>query len=497
MKKKIGFFIGVLVIIIIIIIGIVIWKITENNSQEKNNNSSNETEKLVKEESKKEIKKDILVEYNADDTWQDGENTAIKYTVKISNKSQEDISNWKVVFDVNETTKISQFWNANLELANSQLKANSVEYNKTIKKDNQIEFGLILLDKSKEAIKGYKLYIDENEYVGKTEEIKKENKEEVKKEVEKSKTEVNIPNNEKGSPVELHGRLSVEGTRIVDKNGQNFIIQGVSTHGIAWFPEYVNYEAFRTLRDDFNVNTIRLAMYSDVNAGYKEELHEKVAEGVEYAKKLGMYVIIDWHILNDNNPNQNKEQAKKFFTEMTGKYKDYDNVLYEICNEPNGNVTWDDDIKPYAEEIIDLIRKTDDKAIIIVGTPTWSQDVDIASKNPITERNNIVYALHYYAATHKENLRNKLETALENNLPVLVSEFGICDASGNGEINEEEANKWISTLREYGIGYVCWNLSNKNESSALLKASTNTTSDWTDEELSQEGLWLKTTYNNN
>ena len=61
-------------------------------------------------------------------------------------------------------------------------------------------------------------------------------------------------------------------------------------------------------------------MYSDRNAGYKESMHEKVSEGVEYAKKLGMYVIIDWHILNDNNPNQNKESAKKFFTEMANKY---------------------------------------------------------------------------------------------------------------------------------------------------------------------------------
>ena len=319
---------------------------------------------------------------------------------------------------------------------------------------------------------------------------------EEQKEIEEVKEEnVNL-NSEKNTPIDAHGKLSVKGKNIVDKNGDNFIIQGVSTHGIAWFPQYVNKDTFKTLRDEFNVNTIRLAMYSDTNAGYNENLHTKVSEGVQYAKELGMYVIIDWHILGDNNPNQNKDKAISFFTEMANKYKDDDNVIYEICNEPNGNVTWDKDVKPYAEEVISVIRKIDNDAIIIVGTPTWSQDVDIASNNPITGYDNIVYALHFYAATHKENLRNKLKTALDNNLPVLVSEFGICDASGNGKIDEVEANKWISYLRENKIGYVCWNLSNKDESSSILKSTTDKISNWNDSELSKEGMWLKNIYVN-
>ena len=150
----------------------------------------------------------------------------------------------------------------------------------------------------------------------------------------------------------------------------------------------------------------------------------------------------------------------------------------------------------FSRELITTIREKDKDAIIIVGTPTWSQDIDIVSKSPIEGENNIVYALHFYAATHKQDLRNKLKTALDNNLTVLVSEFGICDASGNGNIDINEANNWIQYLRENGIGYVCWNLSNKNESSSLLKNTTQKISNWTDEELSEEGKWLKETYNN-
>ena len=292
------------------------------------------------------------------------------------------------------------------------------------------------------------------------------------------------------TPVGAHGRLSVKGTKLVDKNGEIYSLKGVSTHGIAWFPQYVNKDTFQTMRDDWGINVVRLAMYTDPSAGYSTAMHEKVKEGVGYATDLGMYVIIDWHILSDGNPNTYKQQAISFFKEMTTLYKDYDNVIYEICNEPNGNVTWSKDIKPYAEAVIKEIKTISPNALILCGTPTWSQDVDVVANDPIQGYDNIMYTLHFYADTHRDNIRNKAQVALDKNLPLFVSEFGICDASGNGNINEEEANKWIDFLNKNNISWVCWNLSNKNESSALLSPSTNKISGWTIDELSREGKWL-------
>ena len=292
------------------------------------------------------------------------------------------------------------------------------------------------------------------------------------------------------TPVSIHGNLSVQGTNIVDRNEKNFQLRGVSTHGIAWFPQYVNQEAFNYMRDNWKINCVRLAMYSNPNDGYNANSKELVKQGVNYAKNAGLYVIIDWHILNDNNPNQYKSEAISFFKEMANLYKNDPNVLYEICNEPNGDVQWSRDIKPYAEEVISEIRAIDNDAIIIVGTPTWSQDVDIAAQDPIQGQKNIVYTLHFYAATHKDWIRQKMFTALNAGLPIFVSEFGICDASGNGGVDINEANTWISALDQYNISYICWNLSNKNESSALISSSCNKTSGWSDNELSDEGKWL-------
>ncbi len=300
---------------------------------------------------------------------------------------------------------------------------------------------------------------------------------------------------EENTPVSIHGKLSVEGTDIVDKNGNKFQLRGISTHGLQWFPQYVNQDAFYYMRDKWGINTVRLAMYSNPNDGYKKEIHELVKNGVEYAKNAGIYVIIDWHILNDGNPNTNKQSAIEFFKEMTDLYKDYDNVIYEICNEPNGDVQWERDIKPYAEEVIREIRNVDDDAIIVVGTPTWSQDVDIVAQNPITGYENIMYTLHFYAATHKEGLRQKAQTALDKGLPLFVTEFGICDASGNGNLDIEEANTWIEFLNQNNISWMCWNLSNKDESSAILK-NTDKTTDWEDGDLSESGKWLVEALNN-
>jgi len=224
--------------------------------------------------------------------------------------------------------------------------------------------------------------------------------------------------------------------------------------------------------------------------GDKAYLKGLVDEGVKAATELGMYVIIDWHILHDLTPQKYKEDAKAFFEEMSSKYKDYDNVIYEICNEPNGGTSWSE-IKSYAEEVIPIIRANDPDAIIIVGTPNWSQDVDVAANDPITGYDNIMYAIHFYAATHTDNIRNKAITALNSGLPIFVSEFSICDASGNGAIDYNQAELWFDLITEHNLSYAAWNISNKNETSSLIQSSCNKTSGWTESELSETGVYIR------
>ena len=302
------------------------------------------------------------------------------------------------------------------------------------------------------------------------------------------------PSVDDSTPYGQHGALHVENGKLTGADGNIVQLYGMSTHGIAWFPQYINYDSFRTLRDDWNTNCIRLAMYTAEYGGYcvggdKEQLKQLVRDGVSYATELGMYVIVDWHILSDCDPNQNKDEAIAFFREMSEAFADNDNVLYEICNEPNSGTSWDS-IKSYAEEVIPVIREQKPDAVILVGTPTWSQEIDKSAASPLTF-DNVMYTLHFYAGTHKDDLRNRLETCAQNNLPVFVSEFGMCDASGNGANDFDSTTKWLDLLNKYQISFCCWNLANKDESSSVFKAASTALSDWTDEDFNESGRWIR------
>ncbi len=322
---------------------------------------------------------------------------------------------------------------------------------------------------------------------------------------EESIPEESIPEesiHEEGAPLQegtlatpaVCGALQVEGTQLVDEKGNPVQLKGISTHGIAWFPGYVNADCFKHLREEWNVNVIRLAMYTAEYGGYcsggnKADLEKMIADGVEYATQNDMYVIIDWHILSDNNPNTYKEDAKAFFAKMSADYAGYNNVIYEICNEPNGGTSWSE-VKTYAETIIPIIRENDDDAIILVGTPNWCQYVDQAAADPITGYDNIMYTLHFYASTHTDWLRDAMKNAVAAGLPVFVSEYGLSEASGDGRVDTYQADLWAAAMDELNISYVAWNLSNKNESSSILKSSCTKTGGFTTEDLNESGKWL-------
>lgn len=297
------------------------------------------------------------------------------------------------------------------------------------------------------------------------------------------------------------GALHVEGTKLRDKKGNTVQLRGVSTHGLSWYPQYVNDKCFKELHDQWGANVVRLAMYTEEYNGYcsgdgnpdnvkknQKALKELVKKGVKLADKYHMYVIVDWHILNDGNPGKHQKEAKAFFREMSAQLKGYDNVLYEICNEPNNGTSWKD-IKSYAKAIIPVIRKNDKDAVIIVGTPNWSQEVDKAAADPIKEKN-IMYALHFYAATHKQWLRDTMTKAVKAGLPVFVTEYGICDCSGSGAIDKTEAKKWLSTMDKYDVSYVAWNLSNKGETSSMIKSDCKKTHGFKRTDLSDSGKWV-------
>jgi endoglucanase len=291
-----------------------------------------------------------------------------------------------------------------------------------------------------------------------------------------------------GAGVSSHGWLKTVGNQIQDKNGAQVQLKGMSLFWSQWAGSFYNASVVNSLADNWNSNLVRAAMGIESGGYLTNPAAEKarVKTIVDAAIAKDIYVIIDWH---DHNATQHTQQAVSFFTEMANLYKTKPNVIFEIFNEPD-NETWPE-VKSYAQQVISAIRGTGSQNLIVVGTPTWSQDVDVAANNPITGYANIAYTLHFYAGTHKQSLRDKATTALSKGLPLFVTEFGTCDASGNGGLDLNESQTWMNFLNQNKISWANWSLFDKNETASALVPGSSTTGAWTDASLTQSGAWVK------
>ncbi len=285
-------------------------------------------------------------------------------------------------------------------------------------------------------------------------------------------------------PVAKHGKLNVRGTQLVDEHGQDLVLRGVSFGWHNWWPRFYNAGTVKWLKDDWGCNVVRAAMGVEPNGAYLSRpgwSKEKIKAVVDAAIKEGLYVIIDWHSHNIRLP-----EAKEFFIEMANTYGKYPNVIYEIFNEPERQ-SWVD-VKSYSIDVINAIRTIDPDNIILVGSPHWDQDVHLVADDPITGQTNLMYSLHYYAATHKQPLRDRGDYALSKGLPLFISESAGMEATGNGPLNEEEWGKWIEWAEQNKMSWITWSVSDKNETCSLLLPSAADDGGWNEKDLKESGI---------
>ena len=286
------------------------------------------------------------------------------------------------------------------------------------------------------------------------------------------------------------GALHVGDGRLQDAEGRTVQLKGVSTHGLTWFPDFVSEKLFRQLSGDWGANLVRLAMYSDVYCGgQQDESLELMKKGIDAAIAADLYVLVDWHILEDGDPNEHIDEAIAFFERISSEYAGVPNLIYEICNEPNGETSWSDVVR-YSSRVIPAIRANSPDAVIIVGTPEFDRNLGSAVLRPL-DFDNVMYTLHFYAASHDAGLREELEKALEAGLPVFITECGLSEASGDGTIDFASAAAWFSYLNEQQLSYAVWNFSNKLESSSMLRPEYDPAKDMTDDDLTATGLWVR------
>ena len=457
---------------------------TKNNSQSKPASSAS----------------NFTVQWKKSSSWEEGGKKCGGYEIVITNNG-DTVNSWTAKVTVPGNTKLMSQWNGIFSISGNTMTVKNESYNGTIEKGKSVSFGFnysadAYINEGKVTVKGSTSGTSDENKRNNYNNNNNNNNNNTSTTKKPAATVPQAPSDPKGTtPVSQHGQLSVKNGQLVDKSGKGYQLRGMSTHGLTWFPEFVNESAFKTLRDDWNTNVVRLAMYVDewgngqCYMGNKSGSLELLEKGVDICIKLDMYVIIDWHVLNPGDPSKYTNEAKSFFETVSKRYAKYPNVIYEICNEPNGGASWSGNIKPYAEKIIPVIRKNAPNSVIIVGTPTWSQEIDKPLSDPLSYKN-VMYAFHFYAATHA-GLHSNVENCVAQGLPVFVSEFGTCDASGGGANDFNETQKWLSYFDKQGISYCNWSICNKDETCSVLRPGISANGNWSESDLTENGKWMR------
>lgn len=297
----------------------------------------------------------------------------------------------------------------------------------------------------------------------------------------------------RAGPVSDHGRLQVDGHKIAGAHGQPVSLAGNSFFWSQWEGKFYNAETVNWLKDDWHAGIVRVAVGIEKEGYLEKPVTEKpkILAVIDAAIAADLYVIIDWH---DHHAHQHTVEAIAFFEEMARTYGRQPHVIYEIFNEPLANASWSRDVKPYAEKVIAAIRAIDPDNLIVVGSPHWSQDVDIAAEDPLKDAN-VAYSLHFYAGTHKQGLRDKAVKALRKGLPLFVTEWGTCNSNGNGKVDFESANAWMTFMREWQLSHCNWSVSDKKETASIVVPGASSTGGWADSDLTESGRlvrgWIK------
>nr|UNG40278.1 glycoside hydrolase family 5 subfamily 2 [Anisarthron barbipes] len=268
--------------------------------------------------------------------------------------------------------------------------------------------------------------------------------------------------------VTKHGKLHVKGSKLYDQDGNTVQLKGMALYWSIWKPQYWNKETVLNIHTKCHSNVVRASMGVDTfDGGYLTDPdgQMKLVETViEAAIAADIYIIVDWH---EEHADEHQKEAVDFFDKISKKYGKYPNILYETFNEPV-DISWPKVLKPYHEAVIKAIRRNDPDNIIIVGTPTWSQRVDLAAEDPISDQTNIMYTLHFYAGTHRQWLRDLAQGAIDAGLPIFITEYGTDNVDEINAVDEAESKLWWIWLDQNNLSYANWAICDVDEASAAL-----------------------------
>lgn len=273
--------------------------------------------------------------------------------------------------------------------------------------------------------------------------------------------------------------VTVKGNKFIDPQGNELIFRGLCfSDPVKLVSEGQWNERYFAEAADWGANVVRFAVHpTNLNRMGWEETFSAMDQGIEWAKKHGLYVIMDWHSIGNlkdakyTNPmyDTDLEETLKFWTTVAQRYNDEPTVaLYEIFNEPTvtgedtGECTWEE-WKGIQEQIIDTIRVYNPDAICLCAGFNWAYDLTPVASAPI-DRPNIAYVSHPYPMKRSEPWEEQWEADfgfVADTYPVICTEIGFCLENELGAhipvISTDVYGKHITEYFESkGISFTVW-----------------------------------------
>ena len=309
--------------------------------------------------------------------------------------------------------------------------------------------------------------------------------------------------------------LKVAGTHVVNGRGERVRLRGVNAAALEWSSNGEGHilKTVEVAIRDWHVNHVRLPLAQDRWFGKAPEQKDEgtayralVKQVVDLCASRGCYIILDlhwsdrgqWghdigqHVMPDRN-------SLSFWKEVAAIYKDHPAVIFDLYNEPH-DVSWDvwrdgGHVTEKAkggqkhefeavgmQAMLDTVRSTGAKNVVIVGGLDWSYDLSGFLKGyRLDDRrgNGIIYANHSYPfkGDSVERWLAKMETATKT-LPVIVSEFG-----PPGTKEEPWLRRVLQALEEHQWDWTAWDM-HPAASPCLIK-------DWKYTPTTFFGQWVK------
>ncbi|MFD0773696.1 cellulase family glycosylhydrolase [Streptomonospora algeriensis] len=259
-------------------------------------------------------------------------------------------------------------------------------------------------------------------------------------------------------PASADTGFQIENGRLVDANGNDFVMRGVN-HPHSWYPGET--ESFAEI-SSLGANAVRVVLSNGVQ--YERNSADDVANVISECKENRLICVLEVH----DTTGYGEESAASSLAEAVDYWIDIQSALegeeaytiLNIGNEPYGNEgyeSWAAD----TSDAVDRLRDAGYEHTIMVDAPNWGQDWTNTMRDNAAQvfesdpDRNLLFDIHMYGVYEEAStIRDYLGHFVDNGLPIAVGEFGHDHSDGNPD---EDAI--LAAAEEYGLGYMGWSYS--------------------------------------